>query len=339
MKAIMKTGGLDELILALQAAGVTLYGEKLVNESFLLQIECTPIENREILSSELELHADNEFPSDSGATVAYSLPTDAEPTIINEVLASIDVDVDKSALVDVGDYDYIQATGETLVQDCQPTKIADISDKEAVRMCSKDGSIVIVENSSVDTANTSNYLGSTHTNSISSAVSEINLSSIDANLVNDNPPGNIKFMSQVKISPMSEDADYVANGITNPHVVSSSPVDAADDVLERLNSHDGLIAEDDPSSGAAWDIGIRHLSCDQSMLEGKKAVETGDLKEDNKGDLDNGDHSMVDSADRLSSPMRIAKKRHSEQAHAAPKRDRKKQCKIQIFSISFQILS
>ena len=27
MKAIMKTGGLDELILALQAAGVTLYGD------------------------------------------------------------------------------------------------------------------------------------------------------------------------------------------------------------------------------------------------------------------------------------------------------------------------
>ena len=89
--------------------------------------------------------------------------------------ASLDVDGDRSALVDVGDYDYIQATGETLVQDCQPTKIADISDKEAVRMCSKDGSIVIVENSSIDTANTSNYLGSTHTNSISSAVSEINL--------------------------------------------------------------------------------------------------------------------------------------------------------------------
>ena len=206
-------------------------------------------------------------------------------------------------------------------------------------MCSKDGSIVIVENSSVDTANTSNYLGSTNTNSISSAVSEINLSSIDANLVNDNPPGNIKFMSQVKISPMSEDADYVANGITNPHVVSSSPVDAADDVLERLNSHVGLIAEDDSSSGAARDIGIRHLSCDQSMLEGKKSVERGDLKEDNKGDPDNGDHSMVDSTDRLSSPMRTAKKRHSEQAHAAPKRDRQKQCNIQIFSISFQILT
>ena len=211
-----------------------------------MQTECTPIEDREILSSELELHADNELPSDSGAIVAYSLPTDVEPTIRNEVLASIDVDVDKSALVDVGDYDYIQATGETLVQDCQPTKIADRSDKEAVIMCSKDGSIVIVENSSVDTANTSNYLGSTNTNSISSAVSEINLSSIDANLVNDNPPGNIKFMSQVKISPMSEDAEYVANGITNPHVVSSSPVDAADDVLERLNSHVGLIAENDP---------------------------------------------------------------------------------------------
>ena len=79
-------------------------------------------------------------------------------------------------------------------------------------MCRKDGSIVIVENSSVDTANTSNYLGSTNTNSISSAVFEINLSSIDANLVNDNPPGNTKFMSQVKISPMSEDADYVAMG-------------------------------------------------------------------------------------------------------------------------------
>ena len=161
-----------------------------------MQTECTPIEDREILSSELELHADNELPSDSGAIVAYSLLTDAEPTIRNEVLAFIDVDVDKSALVDVGDYDYIQATGETLVQDCQTTKkIADISDKEAVRMCSKDGSIVIVENSSVDTANTSNYLGSTHTNSISSAVSEINLSSIDANLGNDNPPGNNKFMS------------------------------------------------------------------------------------------------------------------------------------------------
>ena len=27
MKAIMKTGGLDELILALQVAGVTLYGD------------------------------------------------------------------------------------------------------------------------------------------------------------------------------------------------------------------------------------------------------------------------------------------------------------------------
>ena len=101
------------------------------------------------------------------------------------------------------------------------------------------------------------------------------MSSIDANLVNDNPPGNTKFMSQVKISPMSEDADYVANGITNPHVVSSSPVDAADDVLERLNSHVGLIAENDPSSGAARDIGIRHLSCDQSMLEGKKICRKG----------------------------------------------------------------
>ena len=87
-----------------------------------MQTECTPIEDREILSSELELHADNELPSDSGATVAYSLPTDAEPTIRNEVLASIDVDVDKSALVDVGDYDYIHATEEILVQDCQPTK-------------------------------------------------------------------------------------------------------------------------------------------------------------------------------------------------------------------------
>ena len=94
-----------------------------------------------------------------------------------------------------------------------------------------------------------------------------------------------------------------------------------------------------PSSGAARDIGIRHFSCDQSMLEGKKSVERGDLKEDNKGDPDNGDHSMVDLADRLSSPMRTAKKRHSKQAHAAPKRDRKKQCKIQIFNISFQILS
>ena len=29
---------------------------------------------------------------------------------------------------------------------------------------------------------------------------------------------------------------------------------------------------------------------------------------------------MVDSADMLSNPMRTAKKRHSEQAHAAPKR-------------------
>ena len=85
-------------------------GEKFVNESFLLQTECTPIEDREILSSELELQVANELPSDSGATVAYSLPTDAEPTIRNEVLAFIDVDVDKIALVDVGDYDYIQAT-------------------------------------------------------------------------------------------------------------------------------------------------------------------------------------------------------------------------------------
>ena len=80
------------------------------------------VEVHKVPLSELELHADNELPSDSGATVAYSLPMDAEPTIRNEVLASIDVDVDKSALVDVGDYDYIQATGEILVQDCQPTK-------------------------------------------------------------------------------------------------------------------------------------------------------------------------------------------------------------------------
>ena len=53
------------------------------------------------------MHADNELPYDSGTTVAYSLPTGAEPTIRNEVLASIDANVDKSALVDVGDYDYI----------------------------------------------------------------------------------------------------------------------------------------------------------------------------------------------------------------------------------------
>ena len=57
-----------------------------------------------------------------------------------------------------------------------------------------------------------------------------------------------------------------------------------------------------------------------SISDRQKYVERGDLKEENKGDPDNGDHSMVDSADRLSSPMRTAKKRHSEQAHAAPKR-------------------
>ena len=66
-----------------------------------MQTECTPIEDREILSSELVLHADNELPSDFGATVAYTLPTGAEPTFRNEELASIDVVVDKSALVDV----------------------------------------------------------------------------------------------------------------------------------------------------------------------------------------------------------------------------------------------
>ena len=79
-------------------------------------------------------------------------------------------------------------------------------------------------------------------------------------MVNDNesnPPENTKFMSQVKISPMSEDGEYIANGITNTHVVSSSSVDAVDDVLERLDSHVKLLVEDDPFAGVALDTGIR----------------------------------------------------------------------------------
>ena len=71
------------------------------DNSLLLQTECTPNKVHEVPLSELELHADNELPSDFGATVAYSLPTGAEPTFRNEELASIDVVVDKSALVDV----------------------------------------------------------------------------------------------------------------------------------------------------------------------------------------------------------------------------------------------
>ena len=71
------------------------------DNSLLLQTECTPNKVHEVPLSELELHADNELPSDFGATVACSLPTGAEPTFRNEELASIDVVVDKSALVDV----------------------------------------------------------------------------------------------------------------------------------------------------------------------------------------------------------------------------------------------
>ena len=48
-------------------------GEKLVNESFLLQTECIPIEDREILSSGLELHSTNKLPTDTGPTSAYNL--------------------------------------------------------------------------------------------------------------------------------------------------------------------------------------------------------------------------------------------------------------------------
>ena len=66
------------------------------DNSLLLQTECTPNKVHEVPLSELELHADIELPFDSGATVAYSLPTGAEPTIRNEESTSIDVDVDKS---------------------------------------------------------------------------------------------------------------------------------------------------------------------------------------------------------------------------------------------------
>jgi len=254
-------------------ASVDVDGDKSVvdvesDKSLLLQTEITPNEADAVPSSELELHAG------TGATVGYSLPMGAEPTIRNEELASVDVDIDKSAWVDVqpvevGGYDYRQTIGETLVQDSHPTKIADISDKEAERISSNNGLVVIVEKSSVDAGNTSNHVGSTNTDSISSPVFETNLISITANVVNDNPPENTNFMSQVKISPMSEDAEYMANGITNTYVVSSSSVDAADDVHKRLDSHVGLLTEDDPSAGAALDTGIRHPACDQSMLEGK----------------------------------------------------------------------
>lgn len=58
------------------------------------------------------MHANNEFPAETGAMVSYSLTMGVEPTIRNEELASVDVDVENSAfidvqLVDVGDYDYI----------------------------------------------------------------------------------------------------------------------------------------------------------------------------------------------------------------------------------------
>lgn len=245
------------------------------DKCLLLQTECIPIEVHEVPSSELEYHAGNELPVDAAATVAHSLPMGAEPNIINEELASADVDIDKSAWVNVQPLevwgnDYIQATRKTQGQDSPATKIADISDKEAERISSNSRPIVIVENSSVDASNTSNHLGATNTDSISSPVFETNLTSIAANVVNPNRHGNTKFMSQVKISPMSKDTEHTANGITNTNVVSSSSVVAAVDVLQRLDSHVGPITGDDPSAGAALDTGIRHPASDQSMLEGKK---------------------------------------------------------------------
>jgi len=47
------------------------------------------------------LHANNQFPADTGATTTYILPMGVEPNIKNEELTPRDVDVDKSAWVDV----------------------------------------------------------------------------------------------------------------------------------------------------------------------------------------------------------------------------------------------
>ncbi len=61
------------------------------------------------------MHANNQLLADTRATEAYSLPMGVEPSFRNEELASIDIDVDKSAwvdvqLVDVGGCDHIQTT-------------------------------------------------------------------------------------------------------------------------------------------------------------------------------------------------------------------------------------
>lgn len=255
-------------------ASVDVDGDKSVadvenDKCLLLHTECIPIEVHEVPSSELEFHASNELPADTAATVAYSLPMGAESNIRNEVLASADVDIDVQP-VEVGGNNYIQTTWKTPGQDGPATKIADITDKDAERISSNNGPIVIVENSSVDVSNTRKHLGSTNTVSISSPVFETNLTSSVANVVNPKQHENTKFMSEVKISPMSKDAEYTSNGITNTRVVSSSSVDAADDVLQRLDSHVGPITGDDLSAGAALDTGIRHPASDQSMLEDKK---------------------------------------------------------------------
>jgi hypothetical protein len=76
--------------------------------------------------------------------------------------------------------------------------------------------------------------------------------------------------SQLNVSPMFEDGEYMSNRITNTHMASVLLIDAADDVIERLDSHVKRVVEYDLSVGAALHIDIRHASCDQSMLEGKE---------------------------------------------------------------------
>ena len=66
------------------------------------------------------MRANIEFPADTRDMVSYILLMSIEPTIRNDVLASVDADVDKSAsahvqLVDVGDYDHIKTSRESLL--------------------------------------------------------------------------------------------------------------------------------------------------------------------------------------------------------------------------------
>jgi len=75
--------------------------EKLVNESLLLQTECTPIEVHEFPSSDLELHSTNEMLADTRPTSAYIFPLGAKTTTKSDRSLYVDVDSDNRASLDV----------------------------------------------------------------------------------------------------------------------------------------------------------------------------------------------------------------------------------------------